>query len=281
MSEAVPSAPVSQADVARCLGYIRDLSASISADARSLSSAAWAGPTNCPPWQVRDIVAHLVTSGDGFRQSVERGLAGTVEPPSSADRERWQAELVGSEPGVVADALDGVTDRFERLLGGLDEVGLSTVAFHRRGNRQARWFAPHRLAEVGFHGWDIQTSLGRTPVFDDGVAALLLPTLLISNAPRTYAAGLSAERGTGERYLLAIGDDPAARWLITIQPDRLDAAPADADATADATLTAPASALALLAYGRRQLPDLEQSGTLRIDGDRAIAARFPTVFPRP
>jgi uncharacterized protein (TIGR03083 family) len=281
MSEAVPTALVSRADVARCLGYIRELSTSIGDTARSLTPTAWAGPTNCPPWRVRDIVAHLVTSGDGFRQSVERGLAGIIEPPSSADRERWQAELVASEPGAVADALDGVTDRFEKLLGGLDEAGLSAVAFHRRGNRPARWFAPHRLAEVSFHGWDIQTSLGQTPVFDEGVAVLLLPTLLISNAPRTYAAGLSAERGTGERYLLAVADDPAARWLITIQPDRLDAAPADAAATADATLTAPASALALLAYGRRSMADLEQSGTLRIDGDPAIAARFPTVFPRP
>jgi uncharacterized protein (TIGR03083 family) len=272
---------LSPADVKRCLGQIRALSASLSAEVRSLAPDVWAGPTNCPPWQVRDIVAHLVTSGDGFRQSVERGLAGTLEPPSSADRERRQEELVASAPTAVADALDGVTDTFERVLGGLDEAGLATVAFHRRGNRPARWFAAHRLAEVAFHRWDVQQSLGQAAVFDEGVAALLLPTLLESNAPRTYAAGLSAERGTGERYLLAVADDPGARWLITIRPDRLDAAPADASARADATLTGPASALALLAYGRRSLADLEEAGILRIDGDTAIAARFPTVFPRP
>jgi len=281
MSDAMPGAMLSRSDVERCLSYIRELSAALSAEVRSLSTAAWAGPTNCPPWQVRDIVAHLVTSGDGFRQSVERGLAGTLEPPSSADRERRQEELVASEPAVVAAALDGVTDSFERVLGGLDEAGLSTVAFHRRGNRPARWFAAHRLAEIAFHRWDFQQSLGQNAVFDEGVAALLLPTLLESNAPRTYAAGLSAERGTGERYLLAVAGEPAARWLITIHPDRLDAVPGAAAATADATLTGPAAALALLAYGRQALAELERAGTLRIGGDAAIAARFPAVFPRP
>ncbi len=245
MSDAMPGAMLSRSDVERCLSYIRELSAALSAEVRSLSTAAWAGPTNCPPWQVRDIV-------------------------------------VASEPAVVAAALDGVTDSFERVLGGLDEAGLSTVAFHRRGNRPARWFAAHRLAEIAFHRWDFQQSLGQNAVFDEGVAALLLPTLLESNAPRTYAAGLSAERGTGERYLLAVAGDPAARWLITIHPDRLDAVPGAAPAdAADATLTGPAAALALLAYGRQALAELERAGTLRIGGDAAIAARFPAVFPRP
>ena len=281
MSDAVPGAMLTKADVDRCLRALRALSSSLSGEVRSLTPDQWAGETNCSPWQIRDIVAHLVTSGDGFRQSVERGLAGTLEPPSSADRERRQAELVASSAAIVADALDGVTDSFERVLGSLDEAGLSTVAFHRRGNRPARWFAAHRLAEVAFHRWDFQTSLGQAAVFDEDVAALLLPTLLESNAPRTYAAGLSAERGTGERFLLAVAHDPSARWLITITPDRLEAVPGAADADVDATITGPAAALALLAYGRQSLADLEQAGTLRLGGNRDIAARFPRIFPRP
>jgi len=274
-----PGDKLSKADVDRCLRAIRALASSLSAEVRPLSPEAWAGPTNCPPWQVRDLVAHLVTSGDGFRQSVERGLAGTLDPPASADRERRQRELVESPPAVVAAALDEVTDSFERLLGGLDDAGLSTIAFHRRGNRPARWFAAHRLAEVAFHGWDVQRSLGRDAVFDERVAGLLLPTLLESNAPRTYAAGLSAARGTGERYLLAVADDPSARWLIAIHPDRLDAA--RGDGAADATITGSAAALALLAYGRQDLQEMQRAGTLRVDGDAGVAARFPALFPRP
>src|SRR5262249_41223156 len=143
--------------------------------------------------------------------------------PSAADRERLQGSLVDSAPPAVADALDRLTDSFAQVFANLDEAGLDTIAFHRRGNRPVRWFAAHRLAEVSFHRWDFQQSLGQDAVFDEGVAALLLPVLLESNAPRTYAAGLSAERGSGERYLLAVADDPSARWLVTIQPDELTA----------------------------------------------------------
>ena len=79
------------------------------------------------------------------------------------------------------------------------------------------------LAEVAFHRWDVQYSLGKDAVFDDEIAALLLPTLIESNAPRTYAAGLSAERGRDERYVLAVPGAPAASWLVTIGPEELDA----------------------------------------------------------
>src|SRR5947208_3162019 len=228
MSSATPS----KADVERCLSYIRQLSGSLSAEVRGLSPEVWAGRTNCPPWLMRDLVSHLVSSGEGFRLSIERGLAGTLEPPPAADRERLQTSHIESAPPVVADALDRITDSFEQAFAGLDDAGLDTIAFHRRGNRPARWFAAHRLAEIAFHRWDFQRSLGQDASFDEGVAALLLPVLLESNAPRTYAAGLSAERGSGERFLLAVIHDPWARWLVTIQPDQLTTVRGDAPADA-------------------------------------------------
>jgi len=266
-------------DVDRCLQAIRALSGSIGRQVRSLSSETWTAITNCPPWQVRDLAAHLVTSGEGFAQSIERGLAGTVEPPSAAGRERRQEALIEAGPVAVAESLDQITDTFEGLFTGLDEVGLSTVAFHRRGNRPVRWFAAHRLAEISFHGWDLQRSLGQSADFREDVARLLLPTLLESNAPRTYAAGLSAERGTGERYLLGVADDPSARWLVTIGPERLDAV--RGDAPADVSIVGPAAALALLIYGRDELADLARAATVQVEGDSAVAARFPGIFPRP
>ena len=112
------------------------------------------------------------------------------------------------------------------------------------------------------------------------MAGLLLPVLLESNAPRTYAAGLSAERGSGERYLLAVADDPSARWLVTIRPDQLTAMRGDAEA--DATLTASAATLALLAYGRHDLPELVRDGRLSIDGGAGVAERAsPQSSPAP
>ena len=267
----------SDPEVDRCLGAIREQARALADEVTALSPEAWDGPTNCAPWRVRDLVAHVVASGEGFKMAVERGLVGQTDPPQTAEgREHRQAGLAAAEPAEVAGALDGNTAAFEALYAGLDESGLSAIGYHRRGNRPARWFAFHRLAEVSFHRWDFQQSIGRPIPFDERVAAILLPTLLESNAPRTYAAGLSKARGTGERYLLAVEGDPAARWLVTIGPDALEAR--RGDAPADATITGTAAALALLVYGRREL---DGSGGLRVAGDPVVAARFSEVFPRP
>jgi len=177
-------------------------------------------------------------------------------------------------PGAVADALLGVTDEFESLHAGLSDAQLETVCFHRRGNRSIRWYAAHRLAEVTFHGWDLDVSLGHAASVSVEVAGLLLPTLLESNVPRTYAAGLSQERGSGERYLLQVADDPTASWLVTIDPDTLhvvrDRGPADL------RITATAASVALLVYGRADLSSFDN-----VAGDRALVDRFARIFPRP
>lgn len=270
----------SDPEVDRCLGQIRELAGSLGAEILSLPPEAWDAPTNCPPWKVRQLVAHIVMSGDGFRQSVERGLAGSVEAPhATADRDRQIDAMARSSPAELVEGLRGVTESFEALYRELDAAGLETVCYHRRGNRSARWYAFHRLAEVAFHRWDFEHSLGRETRFDDGVALTLLPTLLESNAPRTYAAGLSTERGSGERYLLAVEGSPSARWLATIHSDRLDVTRGDGDA--DATITGPAGHLALLVYGRAELDELRRTGAIQVSGDADVAERFPRVFPRP
>jgi len=266
------------------LRLIRELLESLAAELAALPAAGCDAETNCPPWRVRDLVAHIIVSGEGFAASIRQGLAGSVEQSMGhEERERRQAELAAADPPTVSRAIAAVTDAFETLYAGLNDTGLNTIAFHRRGNRSVRWYAYHRLAEVAFHCWDLQVTFGGAAVFDEEVARLLLPTLLESNAPRTYAAGLSDHKGTGERYQLAVANDPAAHWLVTIYPDRLEAMRGDAPAElpADVTITGSAAALALLLYGRRKLVDLFQTRELWLDGDALIAERFGAVFPRP
>ncbi len=272
---------MSDAQVKRCLSSLQTLSTTFEKDVRAVSPEAWAGPTNCPPWRVRDLAAHVVSSGEGFTLSIRQGLAGSVEPSlSNEERHRRHEALAAVDPEMVAQALHTVTADFVGLYDGLDEQDLSAICFHRRGNRSVRWYAVHRLAEVAFHGWDLRFSLGQQPTLDAQVAALLLPTLLESNAPRTYAAGLTPRRGSGERYLLAVADDPLAGWLVTIEPDKLEAQ--RGRGPADLTITGSAATLALLVYGRSDdLRTLDQSGAISLEGDLALADRFADIFPRP
>ncbi|MEJ7730980.1 MAG: winged helix-turn-helix transcriptional regulator [Polyangiaceae bacterium] len=52
-------------------------------------------------------------------------------------------------------------------------------------------------------------------------------------------------------------------------------------AGADVVLVAPATVLAKAVYGGVPLARLERQGALEIDGDRAVAERFVTLFPLP
>lgn len=270
----------SDPEVNRCLSAIRALLDGLRAELAGMPPEGWAAETNCPPWLVRDLIAHIIVSGEGFAASIRQGLADSVEQSISHEaRDQRQAMLAAAEPATVLDAIRAITDDFESLYADLDDVGLDKIAFHRRGNRSVRWYAYHRLAEVAFHCWDLQASFGVAPVFDEEIARLLLPTMLESNAPRTYAAGLSAQKGTGERYQLAVADDPSAKWLVTITPDRLEAV--RGAAPADATITGSAATLALMLYGRRELSALFQSKEVWLDGDLLVAMRFGSVYPRP
>jgi len=263
-------------EVARSLGYIRAATERLRGALAGLPPEGWDAPTNCPPWPVRRLVAHLISSGDWFRQSVERGVAGIVDAVvSDEERARRMDELSAEAPAELLAGLDEVTERFERAYDRLDARQLEAICHHRRGNRSARWYAQHRLAEVQFHEWDIAQSLGRHPELPDDVAAFLLPMLLESNLPRTYAL----RTGGDGRFRMQVEGDPPARWLLAARPGELEVARGDGDA--DVTIQASAAALALLVYGRVTLADLERQGRARVDGDRALATRFHDMFPGP
>src|SRR5215211_8591667 len=101
----------SDPEVERCLSSIRELSGALSRDVAGLSADEWDRESNCAPWRVRDLVAHIVSSGEGFAASIREALKGSQEQSiSHAERDRRQAELVAAEPAVVARELDAITD---------------------------------------------------------------------------------------------------------------------------------------------------------------------------
>lgn len=255
--------------LAEQLAALRTRSDELVSTIGELSADEWQAETNCPPWRVRDLATHLVSGGRGFVRSIERGLSGVVDPPT-----RTGAELAEADPSTVARALAQVTGEFEALYDGRSEAQLEMICWHRRGNRSVRWYAAHRLAEVTFHGWDLETSRGHSPVFPEATARLLLPMLLESNVPRTYAAGLSAQRGSGERFLLRVSDDASLSWFVTISPEILEVS--RGSGPADVRITASAAELALLVYGRIGIDGLEG-----VEGDPAVVERFAQIFPRP
>ncbi len=233
-------------------------------------------PDKLPPWPVRRLVAHVVSNGEWFRLSVERGVAGVTEPcVSEQERARRLDELSNAAPDEQIAALDRVTHAFEQVYEGLTSEQLNAICYHRRGDRSARWYARHRLAEVAFHQWDLRHSLGRDATLDEELAFFLLPTLIESNLPHIYAG----RPGIKSRFGLVAEGRPVSTWLLTAGPERLDVV--RRSGAADVTITALPSTLALLVYGRANLAQLMRQGHAHIAGDRGLAERFHTIIPRP
>ena len=72
----------------------------------------------------------------------------------------------------------------------------------------------------------------------------------------------------------------AESYVAAIAEGRIETARGDA-AGADLVFAGPATAIAAAVYGAVPLDALEAQGALAVDGDRALALRFTTLFPLP
>ena len=136
-------------------------------------------------------MAHVTSGAEFHCVCVERGLAGERTSPSSREeRMADTARLAAEGPERMIAVLEANADYFEALFDRLDAAQLETLAFHNHGPRPARWFLPHRLAEVVFHRWDVQASLGRATPPAGGrpcnTSHAIPPTASRATAPATH-----------------------------------------------------------------------------------------------
>ena len=169
-------------------------------------------------------------------------------------------------PGISANVL---TQRLE----GLEEVGL--VA--RRMLPPPASAQVYELTQWGHQAKPIMGALGRwatrSPWHDPSQhisgASLMLSFQAMSQPAITGAMdariGFRLERET---------------YVVRLKDGAVDAERGDPDA-ADFTFIGAARAVAAAVYGGVPLDILEKEGALRIEGDRALAERFVTLFPLP
>ena len=176
------------------------------------------------------------------------------------------SDLRAGLPGISANVL---TQRLE----GLEASGLVV----RRKLPPPSAASVYELTEWGYESEPIFQVLGRwasrSPSHDPrlplSAASLLLSLRTMLDPAR--AEGLAARIGLrlgAETFVAHLAD---GRIRIVTGP--LDGA--------DVTFTGTASAMAAAIYGGQKLAALEEAGALRIEGDRALAERFVTLFPLP
>jgi DNA-binding HxlR family transcriptional regulator len=176
------------------------------------------------------------------------------------------SDLRTSLPGISANVL---TQRLE----GLEEVGLVV----RRKLPPPAASKVYELTEWGYESEPIFQALGRwaarSPTHDPslpfGTSSLLLSLRTMLDPAR--AGGLTVRVG------FRIG---AETFVAHVADGRIEVAAGSAD-DADVIFTGKAAVIAGAIYGSQSLAALEAEGALRIDGDRALAERFVTLFPLP
>lgn len=248
------------------------------ADLAALDEMAWETPSNCPPWTVRLLAAHVARQVDSYIRSVQVGLSGEAgEPESREARAKIMQEIAARPTAGITDYLNSTNAHFNRWFGELSPEQLDVTGPHSHGPRSAAWFIEMRLAEMAFHRNDLELSLGQAEAdLDQATARFLLPMLLELNVPAIVNRD---KRGGDGTYVIRVTGEPDAAWRLAFRPGGLDVTPGAGDA--DVTFEADAAAIARMMYGRVTWQDLHKVGRLTMSGDPEAAGRFHALFKGP
>ena len=176
------------------------------------------------------------------------------------------SDLRADLPGISANVL---TQRLE----GLEAAGVLV----RRKLPPPASAQVYELTPWGYESEPIFQSLGRwaarSPQHD--------PTLPLSAVSLflSFRTMLDAERARG--LVARIGFRIAAEtFLARLARGRIEVERGPLE-NVDVVLAGAAPAIAAAVYGGQPLAALERAGMLAVDGDRALAERFVTLFPLP
>jgi DNA-binding HxlR family transcriptional regulator len=169
-------------------------------------------------------------------------------------------------PGISANTL---TQRLE----GLESVGL----VKRRRLPPPASAQVYELTEWGYEAEPIVQVMGRwatrSPAHDPAMP-LSATSLMLSFRTMGDPARM---RGVHARIGFRIG---AETFLVEIAYGRMTAERGGIEG-AGLVFTGPAPAIAAAVYGGVPIAALEAEGALKVEGDRALAERFVTLFPLP
>ncbi len=135
----------------------------------------------------------------------------------------------------------------------------------------------YELTPWGYEAEPIVQSLGkwaaRSPAHD--------PTLPISATSIMLSFRTMFDAGRAGDFEARIGFRLGAETFVaTVQDGRFESARGETEG-ADVVFTGTAQGLAAFVYGGQPAEALEAAGMLKVEGDRAAAARFATLFPLP
>jgi uncharacterized protein (TIGR03083 family) len=241
-----------------------------------LTEDQWAGPTNCPPWMVKTIVAHLVRNAELFQMMLDCGMSGNATFPQTPEqREERQRELVAMPSAdLVAEfarAHEAIRDRFKTLTA----ADLELPCPHPRAMMTGWWTVDQRVVELAFHSWDMATSLGQDAEIDAEAAQFILPMVIEQNLP-SFHRGRPATSGP---WRITATDMADGTWTVVPSDGEVSIKREPGDAVI--AVSGPSGTILRWLYGRANLDEAAQAGTVTIEGDRSLVPSWKEMFPNP
>ena len=236
---------------------------------QGLDASAFEIPTALPGWQVREVVAHLITTD---RASV----LGTILPAAFGGVERLEAwnerhvpKWSGRPVPELLLGLDRWGRRFARLAAAIPAPVYRLPISNTWGPSLGAvlWV---RAYDEWVHRQDIRRAL-QMP--DDQVDLDDIAEFILLSTGHLTLRRMGGRRG---RILMTLTGATVPEWSIDLgarTSQAIDSSAPDGEPTT-VRVSAPATDFIMAAAGRDRFEDLEAKGVVVVEGDRALADEF-------
>jgi uncharacterized protein (TIGR03083 family) len=236
----------------------------------------WKMPTTAGHWQVRDIVAHLVDTTEGYIQrfgttrggGAAEGIAPLSEMARNADN--FAQELRNIPREELLARLHTAFETAMTMFDGVDDKNWDSfmVVHAYMGPLPAFFYPIAQLMDYGVHSWDVREGLRMAHFMDPDAADMLVPFMFVLWQATTDTSRL---QGSDLDVAVRVSGRNAGTTRIKVTNDGMVFEPGE-EAGSQVVLDFDPASLVLTAFGRAR------SGTPY--GDQDAARRFAGLFFR-
>jgi uncharacterized protein (TIGR03083 family) len=236
-----------------------------------LSDSEWALPTECPGWDVKDQLSHLI----GIEQAImgepapewSGPLGAHVKNDFAATNEPYVAVRRGqSGPAVLAEFVAVTTTRLDQLAA-LSAAEWAAIGYSPMGQVPHAEFMTARVFDSWVHEQDVRRALDRPGGSGNAASAISLGRIQDA-MPFVVGKKAGCAEGTAVRFDVSGPGDDARAFTIAVGAGR--ARPATADVTPTVTLSFSGLDFTRLGCGRATASQVATAGGIGIVGDEQV-----------
>jgi uncharacterized protein (TIGR03083 family) len=236
-----------------------------------LSDAEWALPTECPGWNVKDQLSHLIgieraIMGEGVPEwheplgdHVKNDFAATNEPFVAVRRAR-------PGPAVRAEFIEVTTTRLAQL-DALSAAEWAAPGWSPVGEVPRTEFMMVRVYDSWVHEQDVRVALDR-PGGSGNVASALSLDRVQGAMPFVVGKKAGCDDGTAVRFDVAGPGHDARAFTIAVEGGR--AGPVGDEVAPTVTLSLSSVDFVRLGCGRATAAQVEAAGGVAVEGDALV-----------